>query len=311
MKKLPPRPSTEPLQRERESERRFIDRAPFIRLSKSPVDKPSSRFPRRAPMERGARLQSLFYISFRVPGKGALPPGSPKRAPIERDAPFPDPLFLFLHLSRFCPAAPPGTSEREPFSESRTAELSFCSKFETVLFIQVPRIRGYYKVHQVEPPYLVRLITSGSSPGITKGAVWDILTHCHSSHRHGTHTVGLGIVFKVYLFWSAVFCVTGSSLVGYGSSPYTNGLRCSNTAFRNYHPWRMTEALNRRRQCHLSVTWRPRYEPANSPWPLICGSLYCVILSALFTSHSICAVSTFLLYLSLCLSLEVTDPHCI
>jgi len=43
-------------------------------------------------MKRDARLQSLFYISFRVPSKGALPPGSLHRAPTERDTPPPEPL---------------------------------------------------------------------------------------------------------------------------------------------------------------------------------------------------------------------------
>ena len=38
-----------------------------------------------APMERNSRLQGLFYISFRVPSKGALPLGSLHRAPTERD----------------------------------------------------------------------------------------------------------------------------------------------------------------------------------------------------------------------------------
>jgi hypothetical protein len=38
-------------------------------------------------MERDAYLQSLFYISFRVPSKEALSPGSLHRAPTERDAP--------------------------------------------------------------------------------------------------------------------------------------------------------------------------------------------------------------------------------
>jgi len=51
-------------------------------------------------------------------------------------------------------------------------------------------------VHQVEPLYLARLNTTGRSPDIPEGAVKDRLTHCHSSHRHGTHTVGLGIVFQ-------------------------------------------------------------------------------------------------------------------
>ena len=38
-------------------------------------------------------------------------------------------------------------------------------------------------------------------------AVCDRITHCHSSHRHGSPTVGLGIFrFKVYSFRSAVWC---------------------------------------------------------------------------------------------------------
>jgi len=48
--------------------------------------------PSRAPTEIGAPLQSLFFLSSRVPSKGALLPGSLHRAPIERKAPPPEPL---------------------------------------------------------------------------------------------------------------------------------------------------------------------------------------------------------------------------
>jgi hypothetical protein len=53
-----------------------------------------SRFPNGATMGRDAHLQSLFYLSSRVPSKGALPLSSLRRAPIERerDAPSSDPL---------------------------------------------------------------------------------------------------------------------------------------------------------------------------------------------------------------------------
>jgi len=51
-------------------------------------------------------------------------------------------------------------------------------------------------VHQAEPLYLARLNTTGRSPGIPGGAIKDQLTHYHSSLKHGTHTVGLGIVFQ-------------------------------------------------------------------------------------------------------------------
>jgi hypothetical protein len=40
--------------------------------------------------------RAFLYITFRVPSKGAPPPGSPNRAPTERDAPFPKPSFNYL-----------------------------------------------------------------------------------------------------------------------------------------------------------------------------------------------------------------------
>jgi hypothetical protein len=51
-------------------------------------------------------------------------------------------------------------------------------------------------VHLAEPLYLARLNTTGRLPGIPEGAVKDRLTHCHSSLRHGTQTIELGIVFQ-------------------------------------------------------------------------------------------------------------------
>jgi hypothetical protein len=47
-------------------------------------------------MERDACFQSLFYISFRVPSKGTLPPGSLHKAPTERDTPPPEPLLTII-----------------------------------------------------------------------------------------------------------------------------------------------------------------------------------------------------------------------
>jgi len=40
--------------------------------------------------------RAFFYITFRFPSKEALPPGSPHRAPTERDASFLDPSFIHL-----------------------------------------------------------------------------------------------------------------------------------------------------------------------------------------------------------------------
>jgi hypothetical protein len=88
VKEIPlPRPSPWSLFKDRGRERCFIPRAPFIHLSKSLVDEPSSRFSSGAPIERDACLQRIFYISFRVPSKGALPPGFLHRASRKKDAP--------------------------------------------------------------------------------------------------------------------------------------------------------------------------------------------------------------------------------
>jgi hypothetical protein len=43
-------------------------------------------------MKRDVQPQSLSYIKFRAPIKGA-PPCSPNRAPIDRDIPEPEPTF--------------------------------------------------------------------------------------------------------------------------------------------------------------------------------------------------------------------------
>jgi hypothetical protein len=40
--------------------------------------------------------RAFLYITFRVPSKGAPPPGTPHRVRIERDAPFPEPSFNYL-----------------------------------------------------------------------------------------------------------------------------------------------------------------------------------------------------------------------
>ena len=59
-------PSMEPLQ----GERSFIHRGPFIHLSKSPLDEPSSRFPKRSPYERRCPSPEPF---------STYPSGSPVR----------------------------------------------------------------------------------------------------------------------------------------------------------------------------------------------------------------------------------------
>ena len=81
----------------------------------------------------------------------------------------------------------------ESLLEPLVVELSLHSN---LLSISIPHDQGKHVVYQAEPLHLARLNTTGRSPGIPEGAVKDGLTHCHSSLRHGTDTVGLGIIFQ-------------------------------------------------------------------------------------------------------------------
>ena len=111
----------------------------------------------------------------------------PNRVPARRDAPLPEPtncLKLPRQRTGSCPVAPCEASRHrsspwlEPsvefLLESPIAEHSLDSTF----------LRGKYEVHQAEPVYLVRLATSGRSPGIPEGAVCDRLTQCKARHTH-------------------------------------------------------------------------------------------------------------------------------
>ena len=61
--------------------------------SKSPVDMPSSRFHKTGPLWKEMPVSRVFfYMSYRVPSKGALPLGSLNRAPTERGPPPLEPL---------------------------------------------------------------------------------------------------------------------------------------------------------------------------------------------------------------------------
>ena len=114
---LPPRLPPQSLFRERSS----IPRAPFIHLSKSLVDEPSSMFPKRGPYGKRCPSPSLFYLTFRVPITGALPPGSLHRTPTESDAPPLEPLSTISQsLWKISPleVAQHNThEERSPFPE--------------------------------------------------------------------------------------------------------------------------------------------------------------------------------------------------
>jgi len=57
-------------------------------------------FPKTGPLWKQTFIsRALLIISFEVPTKVALPPGSPHRAPTVRDAPFPEPSFIRLSKS--------------------------------------------------------------------------------------------------------------------------------------------------------------------------------------------------------------------
>jgi len=59
--------------------------SPFQPYLKVPDRQAHSRLPNYAPIKLDAHPQSLPFITFRASSKGALPPGSPNRAPRSRD----------------------------------------------------------------------------------------------------------------------------------------------------------------------------------------------------------------------------------
>jgi len=150
----------------------------------------------------------------------------------------------------------------ESLLESRVVELSLDSE---LFSISIPQDLGKYLVHQAEPLYLARLNKTGRSPGIPECAVEDRLTLCHSSLKHGIHTIGLGIVFQSLLLRSAVFCATGSPLVGCGPSPHTDGLGRREALIHIYRPRRIARVPPRA----TSVTPRQSSDPRTArPTPL-------------------------------------------
>ena len=71
----------------------------FIHLSMSLLYEPPSRFPSGPPMEWDACLQSLFFISCRVPSNKGPPPGFLHRALSKRER-FSTSRVPFIHLSK-------------------------------------------------------------------------------------------------------------------------------------------------------------------------------------------------------------------
>ena len=126
--------------------------------------------------------------------------------------------------------------------EPPVAELSLHSN---LLSISIPHDQGKHVVYQAEPLHLARLNTTGRLPGIPVGAVKDRLTHCHSSLRHGTHTLGLEIVSQGLLL--QIRCVLRNRVTTrrIRSSPRTDSLGQREAIIRICHPRRIARALLR------------------------------------------------------------------
>jgi len=67
----------------------------------------------------------MVYVAFRVPSKGAFPPGSPRRATIERDSPFPEPS---VPLSK-------SPVKETPSSFPNGVSMERVARFQSLLFV--------------------------------------------------------------------------------------------------------------------------------------------------------------------------------
>ena len=88
----------------------------FIHLYKSLVNEPLPCCPTGTLWREMSVSRAFLSINFRVPSKGAPPPGSPHRTPTDRDAPFPEPSIIRLSKSLVnepTPGCPTGLLWRE------------------------------------------------------------------------------------------------------------------------------------------------------------------------------------------------------
>jgi len=94
-----------------------------------------------APLKRDVSPQSLSYITFSATNKGAPPPGSPNRGPIERDTPQPEPSlskFSMFPVDGFPPLLGPPTG---PYGERHPSHPS----------LKVPGKRAPFQISQRSP----------------------------------------------------------------------------------------------------------------------------------------------------------------
>ena len=99
----------------------------------------------KGPLLRERPISKAFlYVTFRAICKGALPPSSPCRAPLEREAPFPEPTFILLLKVPGKTSPPTGPLWRElpAFRALFYISLGFPSKqrvlIKSLLSLEVP-----------------------------------------------------------------------------------------------------------------------------------------------------------------------------
>jgi hypothetical protein len=92
-------PSRFPSQSSHKEGERLNLQSPFQPYIKVPGRCAHSRLPNSAPKERDAHPKGLTFVTFSDPRKEAPLPDSPNRAPIEKDAPFPETLTTIFQSS--------------------------------------------------------------------------------------------------------------------------------------------------------------------------------------------------------------------
>jgi len=128
-----------------------------------------------SPHEKEAHSQSLPFITFRVPNKGALLQ-VPLKELTQRGLPHSQSPFssAFTSLGSV-QLSHPEPLNKNPFRSPKLLSL-LCSKLKPWYPLRSHEYREYYKVHQVEPPYLVRL-----------NYLWEVAWYPRGCHLRQTH----------------------------------------------------------------------------------------------------------------------------
>jgi hypothetical protein len=146
--------------------------------------------PPAGPLRRETPItRAFFYVSFRVPSKGAPPPGSHLRAPIQRDAPFPEPSFTCL--SKTLGKEPPSwfpdgaPMERDAHSQGLHLHISWSPSEQGLLIkIEIHLSKGGMRWHS----WLRHCSTSWK----VTGSIQDGVTGIFHWHNPFGRTMALG-----------------------------------------------------------------------------------------------------------------------